>query len=72
MNKKVWKQPTVASRRMKPPISKWFSPAHGVAPRRHVPIIHNPWVKTHGYLQWSLRDRQNAAFPWNHASRQFE
>jgi hypothetical protein len=57
---------------MKPPIPKWFSPAQGVAPRRHIPIIHNPWVKTHGYLQWSLRDRQNAAFPWNHASRQFE
>jgi hypothetical protein len=47
---------------MKPPIPKWFSPAQGVAPRRHIPIIHNPWVKTHGYLQWSLRDRQNAGF----------
>ncbi len=22
----------------------------------------SPWVKTHGYLQWSLRDRKNAGF----------
>jgi len=22
----------------------------------------HPWVKTHGYLQWSLRDRPNAGF----------
>jgi hypothetical protein len=40
------KEPGVASRRMKPPIPKWFPPAQGVAPRRHIPIIQNPWVKT--------------------------
>jgi hypothetical protein len=60
----------VAARRMKPPIPKWFSPAQGVAPRRHIPIIPNPWVKTHGYLQWSLRDRKMSVFPWNHTSHQ--
>ena len=31
------KETGVASRRMKPPIPKWFSPAQGVAPRRQIP-----------------------------------
>ena len=46
---------------MKPPVTTWHPPASSVAPRRNPYLTNDPWVETHGYPRWSLRDRKIAA-----------
>ena len=56
---------------MKPPIPKWFPPAQGVAPRRHIPIIHIRGLKPTATFIGRSATAKMPVFPWNHANRQF-